>query len=120
MCLLISNSYTGLCALTIAILYYFYKTKHKDLWLYFILSGLMCFYIDWQRLFYRFPNWLHTLKEILKSPFIGNGFDNTLSNNMILTKIGWAYRHNDYLNIARDLGLPFLIFLIFAILKFHS
>jgi asparagine N-glycosylation enzyme membrane subunit Stt3 len=36
---------------------------------------------------------------------------------MVLSKAGYMYRHNDYLNIARDLGLPFLTIILVGIYK---
>lgn len=57
----------------------------------------------------RIPGWLTTIKEIAQYPFIGSGFDTGLMNNMIQGATGWVFRHNDYLNIAKDLGLPALM-----------
>ena len=65
----------------------------------------------------RFEVWMISLKEIVAHPFIGNGFDNTLSANMVNSTAGYMYRHNDYLNIARDLGLPFLAIILAGIYK---
>lgn len=51
----------------------------------------------------------YVLTEIKQSPITGHGFDTSLLSNFYLGHYGWTYRNNDYLNIARDLGVPALV-----------
>ncbi len=53
--------------------------------------------------------WPYTIEEIIQHPFLGIGFDKGLMSNLILGRNGWCYIHNDFLNVAKDLGLPALI-----------
>lgn len=117
------HSYTGVLALFMAIAFYLCQTKQLVRLLSWIAAGLLFiafnFHQLWIKLLIRLDLWETALKEIIQSPIFGKGFDNTFSNNMIYSNVdrGWTFRHNDYLNIARDLGLPFLIILIIGVWK---
>ena len=64
--------------------------------------------------------WPYTIKEIIQSP-LGYGFDKNLMSNMILKPVaGWGFRHNDFLNIARDLGLPALVIIGLYLQRFFK
>jgi len=113
--LILSNSYTGLFALFIAVALYLFIRKSQFALIWLLLAVPLYLYTDWQRLFFRLEFWPVALKQILEHPFIGSGFDNSLRGNMIPTRIGWGYIHNDYLNIARDLGIPFMCLIIVSL-----
>lgn len=113
------HSFTGIFALMAAVGFYLKRMK-KEFCVWVILS--VCFILmNWNfffsKMLLRFKLWNFSFKEIIHSPIIGNGFDNSLSMNMINIGRGFMYRHNDYLNIGRDLGLFFLTVLLIAIWK---
>lgn len=51
--------------------------------------------------------WPYVIKEIIWHP-LGTGFDKGIMINMVPGPNGWCFRHNDFLNITKDLGLPAL------------
>ena len=106
----LANSFTGAMALFLAIgLYLLLKREWRFLFVFFGLGTLlMIFYVGWEKLPLRPVAWVYTLKEIIQHPFIGWGFDNSTNGNKIFVRDEMVFRHNDYLNVARDLGLPFL------------
>jgi len=124
--LFISSSFTAVLALFVASILYFYK-ENKTRYYAAIIAAAFFVIANFKPLLYkiywvRFDVWLHTIKEIIKSPFVGYGFDNSLRMNKVFCTMdnGLTYRHNDYLNLARDLGLPALIILmvlLYGILK---
>jgi len=59
----------------------------------------------------RLDLWWLTFKEIIIHPFLGWGFSNSITGNFIYCKTagGLSFRHNDFLNITKDLGIPFLV-----------
>lgn len=122
-CMFLSKSYTGMGALFLATAIYLKITKqYIRLYTCLVIGSafiLFNFKSMWGKLIIRPEVWWITIKEIIRSPFIGLGFDNSLANNMVYSKVnvGWTFRHNDYLNIARDLGLPFMIILIIGVWK---
>ena len=121
--LYLSHSFTGMLALFLVIFgYCFYKKYYKFLIILGVISTFLFFHIEWQKFLIRPHCWLFSIKEIIRSPIFGHGFDNSLKMNKILVYINpyfqdYTFRHNDYLNIARDLGLPFLGVLIFGIYR---
>ena len=108
-----NNSFTGLIALLLALeIYLVLNRRYIISWLLGIIFICYCihFYpLMLNKLSIRMEVWIYAIKEITQHPFIGWGFDNSLNMNMVNAGHGFMYRHNDYLNIARDLGLPFLI-----------
>jgi len=123
LCILLSNSYTGALALgLVAVFYYLYKKEWLKLSA--VISASILFIIFhynllWQKFLIRMELWGITLKEIISHPFLGSGFDNSLSFNMVYSRLnrGFTYRHNDFLNIARDLGVIFTIVLLIGMFK---
>jgi len=105
-----AKSFTGLFALIIAVGIYLliHKRKWGVLWL--LAWGVYIFFrkeIFLYKAGLRLDIYIATLKEIMKHPYLGWGFDNTMGNNMIVVRDQFIYRHNDYLNIIKDLGIPF-------------
>ena len=119
----LAYSYTGILALFLAVTFYLYQTKQIVRLLTWMAVGLLFvifnFHQLWIKLLIRLDLWWTALKEIAHSPIFGRGFDNTFSNNMIYSNVdlGWTFRHNDYLNIAVNLGLPFLALIIIGVWK---
>jgi len=72
----------------------------------FVAMNMHYIALKWQA---RAFAWPYTIEEIMRHPITGFGFDKNLMSNLILSPSGWIYRHNDFLNIVRDLGLPALI-----------
>lgn len=112
------NSFAGVLALFIAVsLYLIHYKRYKKLILWFIPFSILL--VRWDmvmnKLLLRIDLWMATILEIVRHPLSGYGFDNSLTFNMINVGRGWMYRHNDYLNIAKDLGLPFLVFTILTV-----
>ena len=60
----------------------------------------------------------YTAKEIQDHPFIGNGFDTSLNAPMVPTESGYTYAHNDYLGLARMLGIPAMLIAIGGLIYF--
>lgn len=125
-CIILSNSYTGALALGLVGLFYY---GYKRLWVQFfgvsssIAVFIYCYHNTiWLKFLIRMELWGIALKEIIAKPVFGFGFDNSLTFNMVKSKLngGFTYRHNDFLNITRDLGVIFagvLLFGLFRILK---
>ena len=67
--------------------------------------------------------WIELSRQVLEHPFVGSGFNKSLSpDNMVWVReighvvYGWLWRQNDYLSITAFLGLP-IIFPIVMVLK---
>ena len=106
----LANSFTGVMALFLAIgLFFLLKRQWRFLFVFFGVGMLlMIFHVGWEKFPLRPVTWIYTLKEIIQHPFVGWGFDNSINGNKIFVRDEMVFRHNDYLNVARDLGLPFL------------
>lgn len=77
-------------------------------------------WVKWQA---RAFAWPYTIKEILQHPFIGTGFDKSIMINLIKGPNGWCFRHNDFLNVTKDLGLPALMLIgvfLFGFIKWFK
>ena len=119
------NSYNAILAIWITYLIYLYHRRHKEFFFAVLGIGVILGFFNRHlvinKVWWRLDLFWRTIKEIIQSPIIGHGFDNTLSGGLIKDGYGQlAYRQNDYLQIARDLGLPFLgavILFIRSILK---
>jgi hypothetical protein len=125
-CIFLSGSFTGMFALLIVgIIYSVYRKKWLNLFCLIVTSSLAFifnYHLILKKFLVRMELWGIALKEIYKSPIFGNGFDNSVNFNMVYSKVngGFTYRHNDFLNIARDLGIIFagiLIIGLFRIMK---
>lgn len=88
----------------------------KKKWQWFgLILALSCAFIGmnthyiWLKWQARAFAWPYTIKEIAQHPFVGTGFDKNIMANLILGKNGWCFRHNDFLNITKDLGIPALM-----------
>lgn len=114
-----SNSFTGLFALFVSVSVYLVVKRNFIKLSFWLISGLTFIGINYVHFFRKFgirmSLWVQSIKDIGLHPFIGSGFDNSLSMNMIDAGNGLMYRHNDYLNIARDLGIPFLILILIVV-----
>lgn len=112
------HSFSGVFALIMALSLYA-LIKKKYIWLgATMFSGSLFILLNWS-VFYgkaliRFGLWKQTLSEIT---FFGKGWDNSMNMNMINVGNGFMYRHNDFLNISRDLGLVFSLVLAFFVIK---
>ena len=130
--LFFSHSYTGLCALFLVIAWYLINifAVDRSAWIKayikfwsWIEAGVLFFLLNFKALIIRFSvrleTWGIAVGEILKSPVFGHGFDNTLSGNMVISYKagGWTFRHNDLLNITKDLGLVFSVVLVLFIIN---
>ena len=126
-CMSLSFSFTGIFALLLTgIIYCIYN--HKVIFMSTIVLPVAVFtfilnhYWLIKKLLVRMELWAYSLKEIFHSPIFGNGFDNSINMNTIPSYLngGRTYRHNDLLNITRDLGVVFsaiLVITVFKILK---
>ena len=120
--LILSGSYTAVVALFLGTTLFLFLNRHFELAFIWVVLGMtfLPIVVDWNKFYIRPPAWAYTLKEIKQSPIIGHGFDNTLAGNKIFVsgnfQTQYVYRHNDYLNVARDLGVPFLLMILMAII----
>jgi hypothetical protein len=101
--------------------YYFIRKKYKIA--IPILLGMAAFAMKyWDAIKLKFicrPDlWKVLILKIKERPFIGHGFNKTLSpDNMTLHSYwGWLYNHNDYLALGSYLGIFSVIFVISFIL----
>lgn len=126
------KSFTPIVFIVLFTVLYLFKKKQWTI-AYFtflpILAGILKF---WQELWLNIQPRIWTnvvlIKDIALNP-LGKGFDNTLNGNVIecdmFEKWGdkwgavsatdkglFVFPHNDYLNIARDLGIPALVCVI--------
>lgn len=121
--LILSNSFTALVALLIGItVFLFLRRYHRFLFIFVLVVACFTPFIKWHKFYIRPPAWQYALNEIKRSPIFGHGFDNTImQNKIVLNNVSFehqhTYRHNDYLNVARDLGVPFLVFILMACAK---
>lgn len=69
---------------------------------FFISFNTHYIWLKWQA---RFFTWPHTIREIMQHPFLGTGFDKNIMQNMVIGPHGWCYRHQDFLNVTKDLGI---------------
>lgn len=114
----LGNSFTGVGALFLGTTIYLYKIRNRYLiWWLLLGGGIFLCYVDLHRFAIRPHLWFYTLKEIIRKPIMGWGFDNSMMSNKIFQASELCFRHNDYLNIARDQGLSFLIVLLYGIWK---
>lgn len=118
-----NHSFSGMFALVSAILIYC-VVKKKIVHFTIILMSTSIF-IGWHwhifigKAMLRFALWKYSFLELIDAwykPLIGNGFDHSVSG-MINVGYGFMYRHNDPLNITRDLGFLFLSVMLFGIFK---
>lgn len=116
------NALNGFLALFLGLLLYTIVTKQRSR-MWFLLAIGACGAI-WKypalygKVVTRLRIFTYTIKEIVASPWLGNGFDLALKNNFVVdvgNKNVLSYRHNDFLNIARDLGIPYLVVVIMFI-----
>jgi hypothetical protein len=114
--LLYSNSWGSMMGLAIVMVMYFRKrmvlTSVISLGIIYIIFNVIIKY----KILVRIESIRYTIKEIIKHPLVGWGFDNSLKMNMIPVKNeGMVYRNFDMLNITRDLGLLFSTMLVIAL-----
>ena len=119
------KSMTPILVLTVCLIAYFIYKKWfilQAVTLYLLgLLGLVYGVFIYRKFLIRLEVWTLTIKDIIQHPIIGYGFDKGLMRNFAQTSGGWMYRHQDFLNITRDLGLPALIFIsIFLINVFKK
>jgi hypothetical protein len=112
---------TPLMALGIALLVYFGIKRQWGLVTgVTAVLGIFCV-LNWHWIAVKFACrpllWGAMIKDIISHPWVGMGFNKTLSfDNMHLIKniggvvYGWTYNHNDFLNLGAFLGIPALIF----------
>lgn len=117
-------SYTSVFSLFIGIALYIYVYDKRRNWARLTVwlgLGILFFIIFHHEIIIKAQIRLEliekTLLEILQKPLFGWGFDNTLTMNKIHSRLenGMCFRHNDFLNIAKDLGIPFLIFIMLGL-----
>ena len=112
------HSFSGVFALFVAVtLYTLIKKRYLQAGISLIL-GSAFIWLNWNvfcsKALIRFGLWKQTLSEIT---LFGRGWDNSMNMNMINVGNGFMYRHNDFLNLSRDLGLVFSLALAFFIIK---
>ena len=133
---ILEKSVTPIVSLTIFTTIYLFKKKQYTLAYFMFLPitvGVLKFwYYMWEKFQSRLWTNVVLIKDILKNP-LGTGFDNSLNGNVIFCNMSTAwgkifnaldntgrgdyiYPHNDYLNIAKNLGLPALICVIFGLI----
>lgn len=102
---------------TVAICCLIYALVRRQWWIVGLIALWVVLYFwgehtyimrKWQA---RAFGWPYTIKEIIQHPYVGTGFDKSIMMNMIPGPNGWCFRHNDFLNIVKDLGLPALVFI---------
>ena len=116
--LLLSKSYTPLLAGIIGMVYLFFPNRKKILinlapigWI--ASFGIISVFIlkNYQSILYklglRLELWFGVLKDILKHPFIGSGFD---AFSKVTSMGQWKVVFNEYLGVALNLGLIGLFF----------
>lgn len=113
------NSFSGIFAFLSGItLFFCLKKQYKKMFVW-ILILITLIFVKWDvfilKALTRIDLYIAVLNEIKQNVLLGQGFDNSMSMNMINIGKGWMYRHNDYFNIARDLGIPFLIFIVLGL-----
>ncbi len=112
------HSFSGIFALFVAVEIYLLIKKRFPLFGLWTVLGFSFIGLNWGffwgKALLRFGLWKQTISEIT---LFGRGWDNSLSMNMINIGKGWMYRHNDFLNLSRDLGLLFSLTLAFFIIK---
>lgn len=127
-CMVLSFSYTSWFAFFIAVAIYLGFVNRQRMWLW--LSAMVFIIVSltgihkalWDKLLIRMDSLVYTCKEIITHPFVGWGFDNSLAFNMIYNarERGMVYRHNDFLNFTRDLGLVVLVLMVLFFIKFFK
>jgi hypothetical protein len=119
-------SFTGILAFFLVVCLYLYLRHQRVRLIVVFLLGLLFSFTNHtlllNKLFIRLEVWKITLNEIISHPFIGNGFDNSLTMNMVYCsrENAMVYRHNDYLNLISNLGLPIIVLLdlfLYEVLK---
>lgn len=119
--LFLARSHTAVMAFFLVMIFYAIYHKNYPQLFVLLIAGITFVFFNYQIMYLRFlvrlDTWAVALKEIIQHPFLGYGFDNTLSRNMVFVKSagGWVFRHNDYLNIAQNLGIPFLLMIVLAV-----
>jgi len=118
----VGNSFTGVVAFIIAsLIYILVKRDWLKVSIVFLLVIFSLFYVKWEKFNIRTITWSYGIQKVIESPVIGHGFSKGLTNNKIVVYNDGVrettYIHNDYLNIAKDLGLPFLIVFLIGFFK---
>jgi len=134
----IEKSFSPIVSLVIVTVIYFFRRKQYTI-AYFmflpIMVGILNFWYQmWLKLQCRIWTNIILIKDIFSHP-LGQGFNNSLNGNVIFCDmfVKWGkmfnaldnteagsliYPHNDFLNIAKDLGIPVLICVIIGLLFF--
>ena len=119
--LFLSNSWGSMMGFVIASAIFFKKKS-----LPIVIPGVIIIIVLFHNLIkfkilVRVNSFIYTIKEIITHPFVGWGFDNSLTFNMIPIKNeGMVYRNFDLLNITRDLGIPFFIIIILLLKRIFN
>ena len=115
------KSLTPIFAVVICVLIY---CAIKQRWFFFSwisIATTWFVYSNWQYVVMkaqaRIEAWPMVFKEL---SLVGEGFDKGLMQNMILKINGWGYMHNDFLNLARDLGWIGLGIAVCFLVRFFS
>ena len=103
-------------ALSLALLAWLILKKKYRVSLIIILGGILFIFCQYGWLMNRFrfkiPVLTSLIKQIIQHPFVGSGFNHTLSpDNMVFidSQQIWLWRYNDFLNLTSQLGLISLI-----------
>lgn len=112
----VESHLTPFVALFCALLIFFIWKKNKWASCLMFWSGLIYFGLNYAHILSRFrfkiPIMSDLIKQIIQHPFVGSGFNKTLSpdNMVFLDKQQlWLWRYNDFLNLGAQLGILALI-----------
>ena len=107
-------SMTPILACSIALVFVLLKLKKYYWFLYVFMSGLFITVFKWDWIIYKFKMrpvmWKIVIKELIDSKWLGSGFDHSVTytlNGFVWSGSddGWAYVHNDLLEMGRALGV---------------
>lgn len=111
-------NHTLLCSVALAIIIYLFLKRRYILGVLgtsiFTVVSVVTYPILSKYFACRIPIFDNLLHQIVQHPFVGTGFNKTLSyDNMVFHPYwGWLYRHNDYLSIGAFIGVASTLLII--------
>ncbi|MFA6067531.1 MAG: hypothetical protein WC810_03020 [Janthinobacterium sp.] len=121
--MLLGKCMTIVLAFCVSMIVYLFMIKRRVLASIGAMAGMFMVIGNWQWLCMKWQArpaaWLCMLENIRDHPFIGNGFCKFVNGNLIwakMNKLGWIWRHNDYLSIWDSLGIIAIISVVWFLI----
>ena len=124
--MMIIGRVTVVAALVLSTMIYMIIKKKYIIPVLLSICGIAFTVVNWDwlsmKFFCRPYIWGQLVSDIIKHPFVGEGFCKYLWGNMTWAVhggvvYGWIYRHNDYLGLGAYLGIPSMVCVIWFVVN---